>query len=75
MGNGDGSNGYGNKGGVQVMATMAMVTATTRVMATATRWQETKRVMATSEVQNKMIIMGHQISSCHVPVVRSFFIL
>jgi hypothetical protein len=29
----------------------------------------------TSEVQNEMIIMGHQISSCHVPVVRSFFIL
>ncbi len=29
----------------------------------------------TSEVQNKMIIMGHQISSCHVLVVRSFFIL
>jgi hypothetical protein len=29
----------------------------------------------TSEVQNKMIIMEHQISSCHVPVVRSFFIL
>ncbi len=29
----------------------------------------------TSEVQNKMIIMGHQILSCHVPVVRSFFIL
>ncbi len=29
----------------------------------------------TSEVQNKMIIMGCQISSCHVPVVRSFFIL
>jgi hypothetical protein len=28
-----------------------------------------------SEVQNKMIIMGHQVSSCHVPVVRSFFIL
>ncbi len=28
-----------------------------------------------SEVQSKMIIMGHQISSCHVPVVRSFFIL
>jgi hypothetical protein len=28
-----------------------------------------------SEVQNKMIIMGHQISSCHVLVVRSFFIL
>jgi hypothetical protein len=29
-----------------------------------------------SEVQNKMIIMGHQISSHHdVPVVRSFFIL
>jgi hypothetical protein len=29
----------------------------------------------TSEVQNKMIILGHQISSCHVPVARSFFIL
>jgi hypothetical protein len=29
----------------------------------------------TSEVQSKMIIMGHQISSCHVLVVRSFFIL
>jgi hypothetical protein len=27
------------------------------------------------EEQNKMIIMGHQISSCHVLVVRSFFIL
>jgi hypothetical protein len=26
----------------------------------------------TSEVQNKMIFMGHQILSCHVPVVRSF---
>jgi hypothetical protein len=26
--------------------------------------------LITSEVQNKMIIMGHQISSCHVPVVR-----
>jgi hypothetical protein len=25
-----------------------------------------------SEVKNKMIFMGHQISSCHVPVVRSF---
>jgi hypothetical protein len=28
-----------------------------------------------SDEQNEMIIMGHQISSCHVPVVRSFFIL
>jgi hypothetical protein len=28
-----------------------------------------------SEVQNEMIIMGHQILSCHVPVVRPFFIL
>ncbi len=27
-----------------------------------------------SEVQNKMIFMGHQILSCHVPLVRSFFI-
>jgi hypothetical protein len=30
---------------------------------------------APSEVQSKMIFMGHQASSCHVPVVRSFFIL
>ena len=29
----------------------------------------------TSEVQNKTIIMGHQILSYHVLVVRSFFIL
>ncbi len=29
---------------------------------------------ASSEVQSKMIFMGHQISSCRVPVVRSFFI-
>ncbi len=28
-----------------------------------------------SEVQSRMIFMGHQRSSCHVPVVRSFFIL
>ncbi len=28
-----------------------------------------------SEVQNEVIIMRHQISSCHVPVVGSFFIL
>ncbi len=39
---------------------------TMRAAATATN---------TSEVQNEMIIMGHQILSCHVPVVRSFFIL
>ncbi len=32
------------------------------------------RCMLTSEVQNKMIFMGHQISSCHVLVVRSLFI-
>jgi hypothetical protein len=25
-----------------------------------------------SEVENKMILMGHQILSCHAPVVRSF---
>jgi hypothetical protein len=30
---------------------------------------------APSEVQSKMMIMGHQIPSCHVPVIRSFFIL
>jgi len=32
-------------------------------------------VAATSEVQSKLILMGHPVSSCHVPVVRSFFIL
>ncbi len=32
-------------------------------------------ILPTSEVQSKMIFMGHQISSCHVLVVRSFFIL
>ncbi len=31
--------------------------------------------VSTSEVQSKMIFMGHQILSCHVLVVRSFFIL
>jgi hypothetical protein len=30
-------------------------------------------ILTTSEVQSKMIFMGHQILSCHVPVVRSFF--
>jgi hypothetical protein len=45
-----------------------------------TRLQASKRSidtskLTTSEVQSKMIFMGHQISSCHVPVVRSFFIL
>ncbi len=47
-GNGKGrkSNGNGDKGGRQAIATMAMVTATTRVMETAMRWRATKRVMA-----------------------------
>ncbi len=31
--------------------------------------------LPTSEVQSKMIFMGHQILSCHVLVVRSFFIV
>ena len=34
--------------------------------------KEERNLQKTSEVQSKMIIMGHQISSCHVPVVRSF---
>jgi hypothetical protein len=34
-----------------------------------------RQILKASEVQNEMIIMGHQISSCHVPVLRSFFIL
>jgi hypothetical protein len=28
-----------------------------------------------SEVVTKMILMGHPVSSCHVPVVSSYFIL
>ncbi len=32
-------------------------------------------ILTASEEQNKMVFMGHQILSCHVPVVRSFFIL
>jgi hypothetical protein len=39
------------------------------------RTQQRVSEFAPSEVQNKMIIMGHQISSCRFPVVRSFFIL
>jgi hypothetical protein len=34
-----------------------------------------KDVVVTSEVLSKMIIMGNQILSCNVLVVRSFFIL
>ncbi len=37
------------------------------------QWE--KGFLDASEVQNKMIIMRHQILSCRVPVVRSFFIL
>jgi hypothetical protein len=32
------------------------------------------RSIITSEVQSKMIFMGHRISSYHVPIIRSFFI-
>jgi hypothetical protein len=32
-------------------------------------------VVRTSEVEPKLIFMGHEISSCHAPVVSSFFIL
>ncbi len=39
------------------------------------RTQHASQHAMTSEVQNKMIIMGHQILSCHIPVVRSIFIL
>jgi hypothetical protein len=42
-----------------------------------TRSQRTQKFKKnqSSEVQSKMMIMGHQILSCHVPVVVSFFIL
>jgi hypothetical protein len=32
-------------------------------------------VLSASEVVTKMILMGHPVSFCHVPVVRSCFIL
>jgi hypothetical protein len=35
---------------------------------------ETLHELLGSEVQNEMIFMGHQILSCHVPVVKSFSI-
>jgi hypothetical protein len=35
-------------------------------------WGTSTSHLDLSEVQNKMIIMGHQILSCHVLVVRSF---
>ena len=47
VGDGDESDGYGNKGGGRAMVTMAMATVTKRTMATATRWWATKRAMAT----------------------------
>jgi hypothetical protein len=34
-----------------------------------------EKLVIASEVQSNMKFMGHQISSCHIPVVRSFFIL
>ncbi len=37
--------------------------------------RDTRGGSPASERQSKMIFMGHQISSCQVPVVRSFFIL
>ena len=33
------------------------------------------RPQRTSEVQPKLMLMGHPVLSCHVPVVRSFFIM
>jgi hypothetical protein len=45
VGDGNGSNGYSNRGGGQAMATMLMAPATIRTMATAMRWRVTKRVM------------------------------
>jgi hypothetical protein len=38
VGNGYGSNGYGNLGGRRTMATIEMAMETKRVMATATTW-------------------------------------
>jgi hypothetical protein len=52
----------------------------TRSQYTFPREQPTRQdwdswINLSSEVQNKVIFMGHQISSCHILVVRSFFIL
>jgi hypothetical protein len=41
VGNGDGSDGYGNEGGGLAMSTLAMAMATKCTMATATRWRAT----------------------------------
>ncbi len=46
-----------------------------RCAMTATQTFKEFDSLKSSEVQNKMIFMGHQMSSCRVPVVRSFFIL
>ncbi len=46
MGDGNGSNGYGNKGFRQAIAAMGMATATTHVMGMGTRWRVMKRVIA-----------------------------
>jgi hypothetical protein len=48
MGDDNGSNGYGNKGGGQAMMTMAMVAVTNCAMAMAMRWWVKKRVMTTA---------------------------
>jgi hypothetical protein len=32
------------------------------------------KILPASEVVTKMILMGHPVSSCHVPVVSSYFI-
>ncbi len=34
--------------------------------------EEGQKGVKTSEVENKTILMGHPISCCHAPVVRSF---
>jgi hypothetical protein len=54
VGDGDQSNGYGNEGGEQAMATMAMVMVTKRAMVMATRWWATKRPIATVARAMKM---------------------
>jgi hypothetical protein len=53
------------------MATGSTTTTTTIVIPP----EITAAINQPLEVQSKMIFMGHQISSYHVPVVRSFFIL
>ncbi len=52
---------------VAVVLAVGVAVAVMVAMAVAT-------MVAASEVESKVILMGHPILCCHAPVVRSFFI-